>query len=568
MRLNLFQGVPRPLRRGSLRRDALAGVTAASANIPQVLGYSAIAGMPIVTGLYTVFLPLVAFALFGASRRLVVAADSATAAIASSSVSAMAVPASERYVALIGMLALLTAAMLLVARLFKLGFLADFLSRTVLVGFLSGVGVQVAVAMLGGMTGLDFATHRTVAQAWEVVNDARHISLPTLALAGAAAAAILLGRRFAPRLPLALLVVVGSIAASAAFGFADRGIAVVGAVPGGLPVPRWPAVTWRDALALMPVAVSCVAMIIAQSAATARAFAERHHERVDANSDLLGLSAANAAAALSGSFVVNGSPSQSAIAERAGARSQVAMLVIAGVTLLVLLFLTGPLAHLPRGVLSAIVFAIAIGMIDLKGLAAIRRESRAEFHLALTTAAAVVVLGVDQGILLAIVLSLLRHVRHSYEPHSAVLVHDAAGHWEPTPAVPGAQTAPGVVLYRFGADLFYANADRFADGVRGVVEHAPQPVRWLVVEAGAITAVDYSAACTLRELITQLAGREVTVVFARVTPELRADMARHRLIDLLRPEHVVATLHEALALLPPVSAAAEGSAAKSRAPLA
>ena len=352
MRPTLFEGV-RPVTRASALRDALAGMTLASMNIPQVLGYTRIAGTPVVTGLYTVLLPLIAFATFGSSRHLVVAADSATAAIFASSLSGMASPASQKYMALAAMVALLTAAFLVVARIFKLGFLADFLSRTVLVGFLAGVGVQVGTGMLGDMFGVDVRSHDTLVQAWEILQGLPQFNLPTLGLSALVAGSILLGRRTAPRWPIALFAVLGAIVASAAFHFADRGIAVIGPVSGGLPPIGLPDVTWRETLALVPVAASCFVMIIAQSAATARAFALPNRERVDEDADILGLSAANAAAALSGAFVVNGSPTQTAMAQRAGARGQIAQLVFAGVVLVVLLVLTGPLQYLPRCVLAA-----------------------------------------------------------------------------------------------------------------------------------------------------------------------------------------------------------------------
>jgi sulfate permease, SulP family len=428
MRLRLFESL-RPLNRSAAVRDSIAGVTLASMNIPQVLGYTRIAGTPVVTGLYTVLLPLVAFAAFGSSRHLVVAADSATAAIFSSSLSQMAAPGSEKYMALVGMVALLTAGFLLVARVVQLGFLADFLSRTVLVGFLTGVGIQVAVAMLGDMFGVAVQSHRTLSQAWEILLALTRLSIPTLLLSALVAASILLGHRFAPAVPVALIAVVGTIAASAMFGFAEHGIALIGPVPGGLPAIGLPAVTWDETLALLPVAGSCFVVIIAQSAATSRVFALRYRERVDENADILGLSVANAAAAVSGAFVVNGSPTQTAMAEQAGARSQVAQLVFAGIVLLVLLALTGPLAYLPRSVLAAIVFTIALGMIDVTGLRDIRRESPGEFYLATVTAAVVVAVGVEQGILLAMALSLFRHVRHSYRPHTMVWAPDAEGHW-------------------------------------------------------------------------------------------------------------------------------------------
>ena len=546
MRLDFFAGL-RPFSRVGAMRDIIAGVTLASMNIPQVLGYTRIAGTPVVTGLYTVLLPLVAFAAFGSSRHLVVAADSATAAIFSSSLSTMAPALSEKYMALVGMAALLTAVFLLLARILKLGFLADFLSRTVLVGFLTGVGIQVGIAMLGDMLGVAIQSHRTLVQAWEVLRGLPRLDVPTTALSALVAGSILVGHRLTPRLPVALFAVVGTIAASAAFDFAEHGIAIIGPVPGGLPSIAFPAVTVSETLALVPVAASCFVVIIAQSAATARVFALRYRERVDEDADILGLSAANAAAALSGAFVVNGSPTQTAMADRAGARSQLAQLVFAGVVLLVLLALTGPLQYLPRCVLAAIVFTIAVGMIDAAGLRDIRRESWGEFILAVGTAAVVVTIGVEEGIVLAIVFSLFRHVRHSYRPHTVVLAFDATGQRIPVPATPGMQTEPGLIVYRFGADLFYANDHRFTDDVRALVAQAPTPVRWFVVDAEAITDLDYSAARSIHELLDDLARQKVGMMFARVSPYLRSDMDRHGVTAALGETRVFTTLHEAIA---------------------
>jgi SulP family sulfate permease len=546
MRPIFFAGL-RPFRRNAAMRDVFAGVTLASMNIPQVLGYARIAGMPLVTGLYTVLMPLVAFAVFGSSRHLVVAADSATAVIFSSSLSHMAAPASEKYVALVGMVALLTAGLLFLAWIFRLGFLADFLSRTVLVGFLTGVGFQVGIAMLSDMFGVSVSSHSTLAQAWEILQGLPKSNLPTLALSALVTGSILLGQRVAPRVPLPLVAVVGTIAASAAFGFAEQGIAVIGPVPGGLPAIGLPDVSWREALTLLPVAASCFVMIVAQSAATSRAFALQYHERVDEDLDILGLSAANAAAAASGTFVVNGSPTQTAMADRAGARSQIAQLVFAAVVLLVLLFLTGPLRYLPRCVLASIVLTIAARMVDVTGLRDIRRESPGEFYLAIVTAAAVVAIGVEQGILLAIALSLFRHVRHSYSPHTIMLAPNASGRWVPIAATPGKETEPGLIIYRFNSDLFYANANRFTDEVRGLVQRAPTKVRCLIVDAGAITDIDYSAAQSIRDLLADLAGKGVSVVFARVSPYLRSDMDRHQITAAIGDAQIFTTLHEAIA---------------------
>ncbi len=545
MRFNLLDGI-RPMDRDGARRDTLAGVTLASMNIPQVLGYTRIAGMPVVTGLYTLLLPAVAFAVFGSSRHLVVAADSATAAIFAAGLSPLASPASPKYVALVCMVALLTGALLLVARALKLGFLADFFSRTVLVGFLTGVGVQVGIAVLPDMLGIPVATHRTVEQVRQIVRDAGATHLATLWLSAAVVFVILAGRHYFPRWPIPLFAVVAAIALSYLLDFAGGGMAIIGALPGGLPSLAFPVVTLTETLALLPVAASCFLVIVAQSDATSRAMALLRDERVDANADLLGLAAANLAAGVSGAFVVNGSPTQTAMGDRAGARSQLAQVVAAIAVVVVLLLLTKPLQYLPRGVLAGIVFTIAIGLIDVKQLDAIRRESPGEFTLALVTAAAVAFAGLEQGILLAVALSLLRHVSHSYRPHTAVLAPDDLGRWMPMPVAPGAQSEPGLVVYRFGADLFYANEARFVDEVRSLVRTAPVPVRWVVIEAGAITDVDYSAARSVRDLYEELKRTGVTMLFARVTPGLRSDMDRHGITAMVGGAHCFPSLHEAV----------------------
>jgi MFS superfamily sulfate permease-like transporter len=400
--------------------------------------------------------------------------------------------------------------------------------------------------MLGDMLGVNVASRRTLVQLWQILQGLPMLDPRLLGLSLFVVACILLGRRFAPNFPVSLIVVVGAIAASAELGLSDHGFAVIGPVPGGLPSLSLPQVTWSETLAVLPVAMSCFVMIIAQSAATSRVYAIRHQERVDENADILGLAAANAAAAVSGAFVVNGSPTQTTMADRAGARSQVAQLAFAGIVFLVLLFLTGPLQYLPRCVLASIVFTIAVGMVDVDGLRGTLEESLGEFMLAILTAAAVVAVGVEQGILFAIGFSLVRHVRHSYQAHAMVLVPDARGRWEPAPAQPGLQTEPGLIAYRYGADLFYANADRFVDQVRELIEKAPTPVEWLIVDAEAIGDIDLSAAQTLRGLLEDLSRKGVRVVFGRVNRYLLADMRRHRIAAVIGEGRIFPTLHEAI----------------------
>lgn len=544
----LFQAIV-PITRAGATRDMVAGLTLAAMNIPQALGYTKIAGMPVVTGLYTLLLPLVAFAILGSSRYLVVAADSATAVILASALAGMAVVASPHYVGLAGWVALLTAGYLLLARLFKLGFLADFLSQTVLTGFLTGVGFQVGIAVLGEMLGVSVSGNRTVEQLWQIMKGLPEIHAPTLAVSASVVGIILVCRHFAPRVPGPLIAVAGAVAASAMFDFASHGITVIGPVTGGLPGLGFQPITWKEILSLLPVAGACFVMIVAQSAATARAYALRHRHRLDENTDLVGLSAANVVAAACGTFVVNGSPTQTAMVERSGGSSQIAHLTTAAIVALVLLFFTGPLQFLPHCVLGAVVFTIAVGLVDVRGLKDIAKESPGEFRLAITTAAMVVCVGVEQGILLAMALSLLRHVRHSYRPHSAVLTRDASGAWRQKPVVPGAITEPGIIVFQFGADLFYANAGQFADEVRQLINSAGQPVRWLIVDAGAMTSVDYSAARVLRQLNSEMVAQNVTLLLAHAPESLRQNLTRHQLSKVFPPENIFETLHEALAAI-------------------
>jgi len=502
--------------------------------------------MPVVTGLYTLLVPLAAFAAFGSSRYLVVAADSATAAILAGGLAGMAPLASPAWVTLAGYVALLTGAFLVLGRLLRLGFIADFLSQTVLVGFLTGVGFQVGIAVLGETVGLPVQSRRTIGQLMEIVRELPALHLPVLLVSGAVLGLVLALRYAAPKVPGPLVAVVSVTAASALWRFSAHGIATIGAVAGGLPHPSLQLLPWRQIFALVPVAGSCAIMIVTQSAATARVYALRHGQKLDENSDLAGLAAANLAAALTGTFVVNGSPTQTAMVETAGGSSQKAQLATAAVVVFVLLFLTHPLEYLPQCVLGVLVLLVAIHLIDVRGLLAMRRESPGEFVVALITAITVVAVGVEAGILLAMALSLVRVVRHSYQPHTGVIQFDNGNAWKVVPVAHGAVTEPGLVLYRFGASLFYANANRFADEVLRLAGPRPSSVRWIVVDAEAITQIDYSASRIIAQLNEELGKDGVALGFARMPQDTLADFHRHHLAESIPPSRIFTRLHDAL----------------------
>ncbi|MFD9125355.1 SulP family inorganic anion transporter [Kitasatospora sp. NPDC059571] len=545
----------RGYRRAWLGRDVLAGVTLSAVAIPEVMGYTSIAGMPIVTGLYTLILPAVAFALLGSSKLLVVGADSATAAILSAGLLGLGVtgltPGSPHWIALAGLTALMAGGLLAAARLFRLGFLADFLSAAVLIGFLTGVGIQVATAQIPDLLGIPRGQGNWFQQQWSWLTHLDDIAWPTFAYGAATIVIILLFKRFLPRFPGSVVAVVALIALSAATGAAGHGVAVVGSVEGGFPPLGLPSgLTPGDVSQVFSVAASCFVLILAQSAATSHSFATRHGDSVDINRDLVGLSVANIAAGLSGTFVVNGSPTKTEILDQQRGRTQVANLTMAFVSLLVALVLTGLLADMPLAVLAGIVFLVGLGLVDVRGLRQIYARRRNEFVIAVATAFAVFGIGVEQGVLLALVLSLFEVIRREYRPKDFVVGVTEAGEPTYTAAEPGIESAPGLIVFRFNAELFYANASRFADEVKALVDDAPDPVRWLVLDAAGIADVDYSAGVRLGSLLDFLAARSVTFVLARPDPALVDTLKVYGLWQRIPSRYVFGNLIDAIRAYP------------------
>lgn len=533
-----------------LAPDLIAGVTLAAVAIPEVMGYTSISRTPIVTGLYTVIFPTIVFALLGSSRLLVVGADSATAAILAAGLAALGiaglVPQSAEWVSFASLVALVTAGLLVVARLLRLGFIGDFLSASVLIGFLTGVGVQVLTGQLPDMLGIPKGSGGWLEQQWHLITNLGAANLPTLGFALGSLAIILICRTWARRIPGALIAVVLFISVSAVTDAKAHGVAVVGSVQGGFPPIGLPTgLAWSDVPAVFAVSLSCLVLIIAQSAATARSFAMKNGDRVDVNRDILGLAGANAAAGLTGTFVVNGSPTKTEILDEQGGRSQVANLTMAGIVLLITLFATAALAPMPKAVLGAIVFLIGYGLVDLLGLRTIRDRAPLEFAIATVTAVVVCVVGVEQGIVLAVVLSILQLVSRQYRPSNFVVGVDADG--EPTyqAAEPGLQSRPGLIVFRYDAELFYANANRFADDVEALVQAAPDPVRWVVLDCSAIDDVDYSAGLALNHLVDFVHAHGAHFAVARADARLLSTLELMGTLAKFGHDHVFGNLTDA-----------------------
>jgi high affinity sulfate transporter 1 len=554
--VTLLEGI-RPIDRSLVSKDVVAGIALAALAIPEVMGYTQIAGTPVVSGLYTILFPALVFALFCSSRHLVVGGDSATAAIMYAGIAGLSIsglkPDTNEWLAYASLAALITGALLLLARIARLGFLANFISRTVLVGFLTGVGIQVALGQFADMLGVPKPTvsvdhvSGTVLKAWDTLKEIPDASGATVAVTVAVIATLVVFEKWIPMIPGGLVAVVGTITVSWAFDLDTHGVSTLGEVPGGLPHIGLPSgVGWDDVGPLLATSVSMFLVIIAQSAATSRAYAVKYKERFVENTDIVGLSLANFAAGLSSAFIVNGSPTKSKMAEEAKARSQIAMLAMAGTVAVVLLFLTKPLQYMPNATLAAVVFVIGIKLIDYRHMAEIWRLRRNEFWIAAITAATVVGIGVEQGVILAIVLSVLLHVKRHYEPNDAVVTRDEHGRVIFAKPVPGTVSEPGLVVYRFGVGLFYANASRFAEEVLGLVD-VPEPPRWLVLLADGIDDVDYSGGKTLVEVAEQLAERGVVFTVAAMSDDVKGEFDLFGLTETIGEERYFATLDEAIA---------------------
>jgi SulP family sulfate permease len=532
VRFPILQGVL-PITAARIPAEILAGITLAAIAVPEVMGYTKISGTPVITGLYTMLIPAALFAVFGSSRHLVVGADSATAAILASALVGMAATGSDQYLALAGVLALMAAGFLILARLMRLGFLADFLSRTVLIGFLTGVGIQVALGQVAGMLGLKGGGHGTLGKVWNDFLQLGQINHYELTIALSVLVVIVGLKMVSKRIPGALIAAIGALVASWTLGL-NKQVHVIGNVPSGLPHLGLPKVEWSWPLlaTLIPTAFAMFVVILAQSAATSRAFATRYDESFSENTDLVGLALANIGAGLSGTFVVNGSPTKTQIVDRAGGRSQQSLLVTTAIILLILLFLTAALAYMPEAALSAIVFLIGVGLIDLAGMRRVFEQRRSEFWLAVITTLTVVIVGVEQGILLAIVLSLVDHTRYGYRPKNAVLVPSASGGRQSEPVATAAQAAPGLIIYRFTHSLYYANCQQLSDEVSFLANTAEPPLRWLCLDGSAVDDVDYSAAETLRSVHAKLKERGIRLVVAEIMDDVK-NRTHYRFLELL-----------------------------------
>lgn len=536
-----------PIKIPQIPAEVIAGLTLAALAIPVNIGYSKIAGTPVITGLYTMLLPVLLFALVGGSRLLAVGADSATAAILAAGLIGIASTGTDEYLALAGVLALMVAALMILARIIGLAFLADFLSRSVLMGFLTGVGIQVALGQISNMLGLREGGHGTLQQIWFDVQQIDQINYSALGVALTVLLFILGAKKISERFPGALIAVIGAITASWFFNFGAN-MHLVGSIPSGLPHFSLPQVDWSWDLIhkLLPIAFSMFLVVLTQSTATSRVYASRHNQPLDQSADLNGLALANIGAGLSGTFVVAGSPTKTQIVDSAGGRTQLTHLVAGGVVILVLLFLTEPLAYMPESVLAVVVFLIGIDLIKFREMINIFQERPSEFWIAIITMLMVVFVGIEQGIMLAMALSLIEHTRHGYRPKNIVLEYTEDGRWVTHPVASKTQVVPGLVIYRFTHNIYYANAPQLSREIETLIQVQNPPLRWFCIDASAISNVDYTAIETLKSLSSLLRKKGIRLVVSQIQNDPDEDM-QERILKLFGENAFFNTLDDVVA---------------------
>ncbi|MFD3537665.1 SulP family inorganic anion transporter [Streptomyces sp. NPDC058664] len=531
------------------------GLTVAAVAVPAAMGMAELAGVDPVIGLWATMLPLAAYAVFGSSRQLVVGPEGTLAALTVTAVAPLAAGDGGRYVLLTASLALVTGAWLVVAGTLRLGFMADFLSKPVLLGYINGVSLMIISTQLGKLLGISISSGDFFPRIGEVLRELGGASVATVVLSCALLAVILLLRRFAPKVPGSLVAVVLAIAVSAAFDLKDHGIAVVGDLEGGLPSLGFPRVGLGDLSELVLPAAGLALIAFADGNAIARTFAQKNGYHVSANQELVALGASNAVSGLSGAFPIGSSGSRTALSDSSGGRSQIVGLTALVVVGIVAAFGTPLIAPLPKAALGAVVVAAALNLFDFAGILRLRRIRDTEAALAVAALLAVLALGVLNGLLVAVALSIGVFVYRTVRPHDAVLGHlKDIDSYRDVEENAGAHTEPGLVVYRFDAPLYFPNVPFFAARVRSLADHAPSTLRWIVVNMEAVTYIDATAVDALGKLHTELADRGVVLAVARPKASLRRVFAETGLTAQLGEEYLFPSVRTAAAAFRETSA--------------
>ena len=537
--------VVRTYERRWLRADIVAGVVLAAILVPQGMAYAELAGLPAVTGLYTTIACLVAYAIFGPSRVLVLGPDSSVSPLIFAAIVPLLAggdPATA--IALAGMLALLVGLIEIGMGLGKLGFVADLLSKEVQVGYMNGLGITIIVGQLPKLFGFSTDADNFIDEVRAFFQGLDKTDATTLAVGLACLAVLLVLPRLTRRVPAVLVAVVGATIASAALGLAEAGVKTVGSLPQGVPTPSFPWTSFADVGPLLIAAVGITLVALTDTIATSTSFAAKRGDEVDPDQEMIGMGAANLAAGFFQGFAVSTSGSRTAVAEQSGAKSQVTGLVGAGLVAVLLLFLNCLLADLPQTTLAAVVIVAALSLMDFGILRRYWRVRKSALALSLVATAGVVLFGVLWGIGLAVILAILMFFRRSWWPHGAVLgqVEGVSG-WHSVDTYPDAHQLPDIVVYRWEAPLFFANAGMFRQQIRRLARE--KKPAWIVLQCQAVTDIDVTAAEMLEQLDKELNAAGIHLAFAELRSRLQDRLLRYGLFETLDRDHFYPTLRSA-----------------------
>lgn len=537
-----------PSWRKTFRPDALAALAVWAVLVPQAMAYAALAGVSPVHGLYAACAGLLLYALLGTSRELNVGPSSGVAILSAATVAPIAAGNAGRYLSLTALLALVVGVALAVAGLARLGFIAEFLAKPVLAGYMVGLALVILVGQLSSLLGIPSGSGNFFQLARNVVNNIGSISGWTVAVGLGSLALILVLQVVSPRLPGALIVVVAGVIAARALDLSSHGVAQLGTISAAMPQVTVPSVSYGDIRQLFGGAVGLSLLAYAESIAGARAFAARHGYEVDANRELIALGGANIGSGLVQGFAIDASVSRTSSADGAGQRSQLAGLVNLGLLVVTLALLTPFFADLPKAVLAAIVMAAVLPLLRIAGLRRLYRIDRVDFSVALACLVGVLLAGVLDGIVVAVIASLIALVYRSFRPEVAVLGRSRSPEtdedigFRDVSRSREVETFPGLVIFRFDQELFFANSTFFRDWIRDLVESTDAPPRAILVDAAAITHIDTTALDMLADLDDELASEDVTLMFARVKGPVRDTLTRAGLDQRFGPRSLYPTV--------------------------
>jgi high affinity sulfate transporter 1 len=541
----------RSYRREWLAKDIVAGVVLTTLLVPQGMAYAELAGLPPITGLYTSILCLLGYAVFGPSRILVLGPDSSLGPMIAATILPLIAAKGdpERAVALASMLAILVAAIMILASVAKLGFIADLISKPTMIGYMNGLALTILVGQLPKLFGFKVEADGFIGELLGFVKGLAHgEAVPAAAAVGIAGiVVILLLQRWLPKIPAVLIMVVLAIAATSVFDLAGHNVGLVGVLPKGFPPLTIPHIRLSDLGPLFAGALGIVVVSLADTISTASAFAARTGQEVNGNGEMIGIGVANLAAGLFQGFPVSTSGSRTAVAERSGAKTQLTGVVGAALIILMIVLLPGLFRNLPQPALAAVVITASLSLADIPGTARLWRQRKTEFALSITAFLGVALLGVLPGIAIAVVLSILNVFRRAWWPYDTELgrVQGLDGYHD-TNLHPDAQHLPGLVIYRFDGPLFFANAKTFRDQVRRMTQADPPPT-WILIAAEPVTDVDTTASDVLEDLDEALNARGISLVFAELKDPVREKIERYGLTRTIDPNHFFPTIEAAVA---------------------